>query len=84
MMGLYGGGTGSLGWLAMGMFGLVLLGLLVWLVLHLLPGSGAATARPAGESALEILDRRLASGEIDVQAWQAHRGALLASQGDRR
>ena len=37
MMGWYGGGMGSLGWLGMGVFWLFLLGLIVWLVVRLLP-----------------------------------------------
>ena len=60
MMGWYGGGMGSVGWLGMGLFWLILLGLIVWLVARLLPGSGGGTTRDTGESALEILDRRLA------------------------
>ena len=83
MMGWYGGGMGPVGWLAMGLFWLVLLGLIVWLVSRLLPGSGSGPTRTAGESALEILDRRLASGEIDLAAWQAARAALVAAQRDR-
>lgn len=85
MMGWYGGGMGWGGWLAMGLFWLVLLGLIVWLVVQLLPGSSGRTTRSTGESALEILDRRLASGEIDLETWQAQRAALLAAaQHDRR
>ena len=84
MMGWYGNGMGSFGWLAMGVFWLILLGLIVWLVVRLLPGSGGGTTRSSGESALEILDRRLASGDIDVEAWQVHRAALLAAQRDKR
>lgn len=84
MMGWYGGGMGWGGWLAMGLFWLVLLGLIVWLVTQLLPGSGGGTSRSTGESALEILDRRLASGEIDLETWQAQRAALLGAQHDRR
>ena len=84
MMGWYGNGMGPFGWLAMGVFWLILLGLIVWLVVRLLPGSGGGTTRSAGESALEILDRRLASGDIDVEAWQVHRAALLAAQRDKR
>jgi putative membrane protein len=80
MMGWYGGGMGPLGWLGMGVFWLLLLGLIVWLVVRLLPGSSGGTTRPAAESALEILDRRLASGEIDLAAWQAQRSALVAAQ----
>jgi putative membrane protein len=82
MMSWYGGGMGPLGWLAMGVFWLALLGLIVWLVVRLLPGSSAEPTRPTGGSALEILDRRLAGGEIDLETWQAHRAALLAAQRD--
>ncbi len=84
MMGWYGGGMGWLGMLAMGVFWFTLLGLIVWLVVRLLPASDGGTARATGESALEILDRRLAGGEIDLEAWQAQRTALLAAQSDRR
>ena len=84
MMGWYGGGMGWGAWLAMGLFWLVLLGLIVWLVSRLLPDSDGGTTRNTGESALEILDRRLASGEMDLAAWQAARSALVAAQRDRR
>jgi len=85
MMGWYGGGgMGSLGLLGMGVFWLVLIGLIIWLVVRLLPGSGSGTTRNTGESALEILDRRLASGQIDVEPWQAQRAAILTARGDRK
>jgi putative membrane protein len=84
MMGWYDGGMGLFGWIAMAAFWGCLLGLIVWLVVRLLPGSDGARARPVDESALEILDRRLAGGEIDLQAWQACRNALLIAQHDRR
>jgi putative membrane protein len=64
-------------------FWLILLGLIVWLVVRLQPSSGGTT-RNTGESPLEILDRRLATGEIDLATWQAHRAALLGAQGDRK
>ena len=83
MMGWFGNGTGSLGWLGLGAFWLILLGLILWLVVRLLPRSGG-TGGATGESALEILDRRLASGEIDTLVWQAQRGALVVAQGDRK
>jgi putative membrane protein len=84
MMGWYGrGGMGPLGWLGMGVFWLILLGLVIWLVVRLLPGSGNGATRTPGESSLEILDRRLANGEIDLEPWQAQRAALLSARGDR-
>jgi putative membrane protein len=85
MMGWYGrGGMSSLGWLGMGLFWLILLGLIIWLVVRLLPRGGSGTTRSSGESALEILDRRLASGELDTEAWQAQRAALVGANGDRK
>lgn len=84
MMSWYGDGMGPLGWLAMGMFWLILLGLIVWLVTRLLPaGSGEGTGSN-GESPLEVLDRRLASGEIDLDTWQVQRAALVAARGDTK
>jgi len=84
MMGWYGGGMGLLGWLAMALFWLILLGLIVWLVTRLLPDGSGGTTRPTGESPLDILDRRLAMGEIDLDTWQAQRAALLAARGDTK
>jgi len=84
MMGWYGGGMAVLGMLGMGVFWLILLGLIIWLVVRLLPGSNGGVNPPSGDSALEILDRRLASGQIDLETWQVQRAALLGAQGDRK
>ena len=84
MMGSYGNGIGSLGWLGIGVVWLLLLGLIVWLVMRLLPGSSSRTSHPSGDSAMEILDRRMASGEIAVPAWQAQRAALRGTQNIRK
>jgi putative membrane protein len=84
MMGSYGNGMGSLGWLGMGVFWLLLLGLIVWLIMRLLQTSTGPTSRSTGDSAAETLDRRMASGEIDVPAWQAQRAALQGAQDNRK
>jgi hypothetical protein len=52
--------------------------------MRLLPGSSSRTSHPTGGSAAEILDRRMASGEIDVPAWQAQRAALQGTQDSRK
>jgi putative membrane protein len=83
MMGSYGSGMGSLGWLGMGVFWFLLLGLIVWLVMRLLP-SRSRTYRSTGDSAAEILDRRMASGELDTPAWQTQRSALQGTQDARK
>ena len=84
MMGSYGNGLGSLGWLGMGAFWLIVLGLIGWLVMRLLPGSSGRSLSATGESAAEILDRRMANGEIDVPAWQSQRAALQGTQDNRK
>lgn len=79
-----GGGMGSLGWLGMGVFWLIVLGLIVWLVVRLLPDSGSRSsrspARSTDDSTLEIRDRRLANGQLDLPSWQAQRAALIGVQ----
>lgn len=85
MMDWYGGGWGGAApfmWIGMGLFWIVLIGLIVFLVARLLPGSGAGAQQAAGpgprtaESAEQILDRLFATGEIDEQTYRARRGAL--------
>ena len=79
-----GGGA----WIFMGLFWLVLLAAIIWLVIRLLPSSSHGDAKGAGphpvappESPMEILDRRLAHGDIDLDTYQAHRAALIAARG---
>ena len=93
MMGWYGHGMGGGAWIFMGLFWIALIALIIWLVIRLLPSRGSAgtatTAQPvlpasaAQDSPLDILDRRLAHGEIDLETYQAHRAALIAARGGR-
>lgn len=86
-MGWYGGGMGWGGWLGMGLFWLLLLVVIVFLVVRLLPsnrpdGSGFAGGARR-ESPEEILDRRFAQGEINVETYQEHRAALARARGTK-
>lgn len=85
MMDWYGGGfygAAPFMWVGMGLFWIILIGLVVFLVLRLLPGGGSSSQAPAasdpraGETAEQILDRLFATGEIDEQTYRARRGAL--------
>lgn len=89
-MGWYAGGMGPGMWVFMGLFWVALIAVIVWLVVQLLPARGGTTsAGPApgmapGDSPLDILDRRLARGEVDLETYRAQRAALLESRGDQR
>ena len=77
MMG-YGWGMGPTGWLFMGLFWVVLLGLIAWAVIALLPAARGTTRRP--EDPLEILDRRFARGELDAEQYRRARDELTAAR----
>lgn len=73
MMHWYGGGY-EYGWIWMllsATFWIVLIGLLAWGVTALV-----GTRRQRDETALDILERRYASGEIDDQEFERRRQAL--------
>lgn len=82
------GGFGGMGW--GGMVGMVLLwavliGLVVWAVTRLLPARReGGVPQPGHETPEEILDRRFARGEVDVETYQAQRAALASARGERR
>lgn len=91
MMGWYGGGMGWDWWVFIGLFWVALIALIIWLVVRLLPSRGQAGAPPsatppvpAPESPVEILDRRFARGEVDLETYQAQRAALTAARGGPR
>ncbi|NTW39896.1 MAG: hypothetical protein HGA44_08390 [Cellulomonadaceae bacterium] len=88
MMGYGTSGMVGGAWLLMGLFWVALIALIIWLVIRLLPTRGeSATPGPTHaqpESPLEILDRRLAAGEVDLETYKAHRSALLEARGGPR
>ena len=87
MMGWYGGGMVAGAWMVMGLFLLVMLGLIIWAVVRLLPGrdsgSQSGGSGPGPETAEEILDRRFARGETDLETYQTQRAALASARGRR-
>jgi putative membrane protein len=73
------------GWFFMGLFWLVLLGVIIWAVVRLLPSRHQVTGGPsAADTPEEILDRRFARGEIDLETYQAQRAALAQSRSERQ
>lgn len=80
MGGWYGGGMGVGVWMIMGLFWLVLLAAIIWAVVRLLPARHGEVA-PGRETPEDILDRRFARGEIDLETYQAQRSALQQARG---
>ncbi len=84
------GGFGGMGWggmVGMVLLWVVLIGLVVWAVTRLLPARrdvGVGVAQAGQETPEEILDRRFARGEVDVETYQAQRAALASARGERR
>lgn len=79
----YGWGMGPAGWVFMGLFWIVLIGLVVWAVVAWSAGSRTG-GRGGAEAPEEILDRRFAAGDLDADAYRRARQALAAAHSGRR
>jgi len=78
-----------MGWgamIGMVLFWVVLIALIAWAVTRLLPArrQEGGSPQPAPETPEEILDRRFARGEIDLETYQTQRAALASARGERR
>lgn len=78
MMMNWNSGWGSGGWLLMIPMMLVFWGLIAWVVVVLVrrPSAPAAVDAVGARSAAQILDERLARGEIDEAEYRARRAVL--------
>jgi putative membrane protein len=71
-------GMGAGGWVLMVVFGTALLALIAWAIARIAPNRTdevRESRRPTDEP-VEILDRRLARGEIDVESYEQLRSKL--------
>ncbi len=78
-------GMGVAGWLLMTVFWVALIAAIVWAVANLFPGRGSSEPMSAErpERPEEILDRRLARGEIDSPTYDELRRKLRAARAER-
>lgn len=83
MMGGYANGMGSGDWILMGLFWVLLLGAILWAVLRLMPHATDRTLS-ADATPEDVLDRRFASGELDVETYRAQRDTLATARRNRR
>ena len=82
MMDGWDGGMGGGWWLLMTVFWVALIGVIVWAVGNLFPsrrdGSAVLPERPE-----DVLDRRLARGEIDAATYDELRAKLRSARAER-
>ncbi len=84
MMNGWGGGAGVVGWLFMTVFWVALIAAIVWAVANLFPTrAGDTSSAPLAERPEDILDRRLARGEIDAPTYDELRSKLRAARAER-
>ena len=82
MMDGWDGGMGGAGWLLMTVFWVAVVAAIVWAVANLFPSRrDGSTVMP--EPPEEILDRRLAGGEIDQASFDELREKLRAARAER-
>ena len=79
-------GMGAFGWFMMILFWVVLIVAIVWALRELRPGDRRSpeTPDPPAEDPFAILDRRLASGEIDPETYDELRDKLTEGRLLRR
>ena len=75
MMNGWNGGMTWEGWFFMGLFWVLLIGVVVFAAAQLFPGRRDARSETE-EEPRQILDKRLASGEIDVETYEKLRRTL--------
>jgi putative membrane protein len=80
-----GYGMGEGGWILMIVFWALVVGLIIFAVIRIFPGRDTQSSpptphvsRPPAETPREILDRRLANGEIDLETYERLREKLSA------
>ena len=80
----YGWGMSAGGWIAMVVFWVALIVLVVWLVARAFPRGQAHPGLPGGggfrETPEQILHRRFAAGEIDVDTYRTMRATLASAR----
>jgi putative membrane protein len=75
-------GMGGWSWIVMALFWLALIALIVWIGIRLFPTRGERSGEL--ERPEELLDRRLARGEIDADTYDTLREKLRVARAQRR
>lgn len=73
--GTWCGGMGAGGWLVVALFWAAFLGLAVWAVTRMFAPAGG----PAAEAPRDVLDRRLAAGDLDPDEYRRMHDELFGA-----
>ncbi|HEY8645383.1 MAG TPA: hypothetical protein VIL77_05835 [Gaiellaceae bacterium] len=79
----WSGGMGAAGWVLMSVFWVVLIVAIVWAMAALFGRNDRSNSATIADRPEEILDRRLASGEIDHDTYDSLRAKLQAAHAQR-
>lgn len=79
----FSGGMGAAGWVLMSVIWVVLIAAIVWAIAALFGRNDRSNSVTTAARPQEILDRRLASGEIDHDTYDALRAKLQAAHAQR-
>lgn len=79
----WSGGMGAAGWVLMSVIWVVLIAVIVWAMAALFGRNDRSSGATIADRPEEILDRRLASGEIDHNTYDALRAKLQAAHAQR-
>ena len=79
----WSGGMGAAGWVLMSVFWVVLIAAIVWAMAALFGGNERSSRAAIADRPEEILDRRLASGEITHDTYDTLRAKLQAARAER-
>ena len=79
----WSGGMGATGWVLMSIFWVVLIVAIVWAMTALFGGNERSNSAATADRPEEILDRRLARGEINHDTYDTLRAKLQAAHAER-
>ena len=79
----FSGGMGAAGWVLMSVIWVVLIAAIVWAIAALFGRNDRSNSVTTAARPQEILDRRLASGEINHDTYDTLRAKLQAAHAER-
>lgn len=83
MMDGWDSGMTTFGWVMMALVWIGLVAVIVWALANLFPQRSTSESSPSAEGPEEILDRRLARGEVDLATYDELAAKLRGARSER-